>query len=413
MRDRLGPPRTAAHAVWTDRGIALPSALIALTVLLALAVALVALTSAEPTIAANQVLSTRARSLAESGLERALWALSHPGAAAGIADPMPSSPAPAPYDGVPGSFRALEVVDGASLGGFVVAVTHAASGLAHERDLAAVGYVPDAAHPRAVKKIRATAMRVKWLAPPCALCLGGESPTGATSALQLGARATVNASTAAGIPPASYCSSQAPSSAIMSTGVVSTQGTPDVVAPPGGEGTVQGAPATVFASFTLTDADLAVLKGLARDNATYYRGAQRFTSPPPDGIVFIDTPSGNPLTASSPAADLFTVDIEGAWASGWRGWLIVAGGLRMRGQIDMTGLIYVQSDLHYQGQGNGRLRGAIIASNRLDVASNQVDADELGAGALTYDCPAVRDGGGTIPQHWFLKPGSYREVAGL
>jgi hypothetical protein len=341
-----------------------------------------------------------------------MWALSHPAASGGLADPLPSSPAPAPYDGATASFRAVEVVSNVTQGGFIVTVANAASGKPNERDVTAVGYVPDAANPRAIKKIQTTVMKMKWLDPPCALCLGGESPPATTSTLQVGGNATVNGSNAAGSPTATYCAGQTPTSTIMTTGVVSTNGSPDIIAPPSGSPIAQGVPKTTFESFTLTDADMTVLKEMAKANGTYYQGAQTFTSPPPDGIVFIDTPSGNPLTTSSPSSDLFEVDVHGNWSTGWRGWFIVAGSLQISGQIDMTGLIYAQNDLSYHGQGNGRLRGAIIASNRVDAVSSQVDSEDIGNGKLTYDCPAVRDGGGVIPQNWFVKPGTYKEVAG-
>jgi hypothetical protein len=310
------------------------------------------------------------------------------------------------------SFRAVETVNNVPQGGFVVFVASAASGKTNERDVISTGYIPDATNPRAFKKIQATVMKAKWLDPPCALCLGGETPNNTTSTLQVGGNATVNGSSASGSPAATYCAGQTPTSTIMTTGVVNTNGSPNIIAPPGGAGITQGVPKSSFDSFTLTDTDMAVLKELARANGTYYQGAQTFTSPPPDGIVFVDTPSGHPLTPSSPSSDLFEVDLHGNWSTGWRGWFIVAGSLDVSGQIDMTGLIYVQNDLNYHGQGNGRIRGAIVASNRVDAVSSQVDSEDIGNGKLTYDCPAVRDGGGTIPQNWFVKPGTYKEIAG-
>jgi hypothetical protein len=394
-----------------ERGIALPAALLALSLLTALMIAFALLGSSEPVIAGNHVLSARARAFAESGLERAMWALSHPASTDGIADPMASSPAPAPYDGATASFRAVEVVGGVNQGGFVVTVANAASGRVNERDITAVGYVPDAAGPRAIRRIVATVMKLKWLDPPCALCLGGETPDNGTSTLQVGGNASVNGSNTVGSPPGAYCSGVTPRAAILTTGVVDTNGNPELIAPTNGADIIQHEPRSTFEPFKLTDEDMAVLKAMAKANGTYYQGAQSFTSPPPSGIVFVDTPSGNPLTPSSPSSDLFTVDVHGNWSTGWRGWFIVAGSLQVSGQVDMTGLIYVQNDISYHGQGNSRIRGAIVVSNRVDTVSSQIDSEDIGNGRLVYDCPAVRDGGGALSQNWFVKPGSYREVA--
>src|SRR5213595_3699203 len=55
-----------------ERGIAFPMAMIVLTVLMALMAAFAFLATSEPQIAANHMASVQARSLAESGLERAL-----------------------------------------------------------------------------------------------------------------------------------------------------------------------------------------------------------------------------------------------------------------------------------------------------------------------------------------------------
>src|SRR5439155_7627047 len=68
-----------------ERGIAFPMAMIVLTVLMALMAAFTLLATSEPQIAANHMASVQARPLAESGLERALWALTQ-----GEARPAPA-----------------------------------------------------------------------------------------------------------------------------------------------------------------------------------------------------------------------------------------------------------------------------------------------------------------------------------
>jgi hypothetical protein len=377
-------------------------ALIILSVITTLLVAFIAMTASEPSIATNQMMSDQARALAESGLERAIWALSKgqsaPGTAGSLADPL-ANPVPAPYDG--SQFVPL------GAGGFVVTVANGAT--ANERVITALGYVPNRISPVAIKKIQATVTKVKFLDPPCAICAGGEAPPGTNTEIRIGGSAEISASTANG---ALFCAGVTPTAAAYSQGPVNTNGSPDLYAPAGGAAIAQNQPQSSFTSFVLTDADMAVLKSLAKANGTYYQGNQTWTSPPPNGIVFVDTPSGAPLSTSSPTSDLITVDVHGNWNSNWRGWLIVAGSVQLSGNITMTGLVYAQNDVQLHGTGGGSITGAVISANRVDTASTNIDTDDTGNAPLTYNCPAVRDGGGTIPQGWFVKPGTYREVAG-
>src|SRR5688572_22359198 len=91
-----------------ERGVALPMAMMTLLLLTTLMLAFGVLAQTEPVIAANQLRVAQARALAESGFERALWALSegnaNPGAPDTLANPLPGTgvvavTAPAPYDG--------------------------------------------------------------------------------------------------------------------------------------------------------------------------------------------------------------------------------------------------------------------------------------------------------------------------
>jgi Tfp pilus assembly protein PilX len=123
-----------------DRGVALPSAIMTLVLLTSLMLAFAALTTTEPLIASNHLASAQARALAESGVQRALWALSNPTSANGITDPMPSNPAPSPYNGV-------AYTQAGTLGGFVVSVTNATNPVTgavipHVRTVTAVGWTP-------------------------------------------------------------------------------------------------------------------------------------------------------------------------------------------------------------------------------------------------------------------------------
>src|SRR5258708_19311172 len=85
-----------------EDGIALPMTLIILTLLTALTVAFLAFSATEPVIAMNQMTNAQARAIAESGIERALWALTKgtlaPGTLGSLPDPLPAL-VPAPYTG--------------------------------------------------------------------------------------------------------------------------------------------------------------------------------------------------------------------------------------------------------------------------------------------------------------------------
>jgi hypothetical protein len=144
----------------------------------------------------------------------------------------------------------------------------------------------------------------------------------------------------------------------------------------------------------------------------YYQGSVTWTSPPPNGIIVVDTLSGDPLSPSSPSGDAASVDIHGNWSSGWSGWLIVAGTIQISGNTTLSGLIYAQNDVQLHGTGGGSVTGAVVSTNRVDSSSTNIDTDDTGNAPVSYNCPAVRNGGGAVPINWFVKPGTFREVAG-
>jgi len=386
----------------SEAGIALPITLILMALITSLTVAFLAFTSAEPVIASNQMANAQARAIAESGVERALWALSKgetlPSPVGALADPLPG-PVPAPYDG--SQFISVGV------GEFKVTVANGAA--TNERDITAVGYVPNHTNPIAIKKIQTTVTHIKIPTPPCAVCAGGEAP-GTTTNIQIGGSASISASLAQG---AQYCAGSTPTAAAYSAGTISTNGTPNIAAPTGGSGMATNQPASSFTSFLFNDNDFATLKALAKANGTYYQGSQTWTSPPPNGIIVVDTPSGNPLTNTSPTADQsVVVDIHGSWTQGWSGWLVVAGSIWISGNAQLSGLVYAQNDVTLHGNGNGNVTGAVVSTNRVDSQSTNIDTDDTGNAPVTYNCPAVQNGGGAVPINWFVKPGSFREVAG-
>src|SRR5712692_7008063 len=94
--------RRLRSALADERGIALPLSLIVLVLLASLTLAFLAMSSTEPLIASNLQAGEQALALAEAGVERAIWALNNPTAAApaqGLITPLPASP-PSPYDGL-------------------------------------------------------------------------------------------------------------------------------------------------------------------------------------------------------------------------------------------------------------------------------------------------------------------------
>jgi hypothetical protein len=292
------------------------------------------------------------------------------------------------------------------VGQFKVTVTNGPA--VNERTIEAVGYVPTAASPIAIKKIQTVVTRVKFLDPPCAVCAGGEAPNGLNTSIRVGGSASISAANTGN----NYCNGVTPTAAALSAGTITTNGSPNLTGPSGGSATTTGVNQTSMQQWLFSDDDMALLKALAKANGTYYQGSQTWTAPPPAGIIFVDTPSGNPLTATPPSSDLITVDIHGNWDTGWNGWLIVAGTIQISGNTTLNGLIYAQNDVDLHGAGGGSITGAVISTNRVDSQSTNVDTEDVGNAPIGYNCRKVRDGGGTIPQGWFVKPGFFREVSG-
>jgi len=104
--------------------------------------------------------------------------------------------------------------------------------------------------------------------------------------------------------------------------------------------------------------------------------------------------------------------MHGNWAhdGGWEGWMIIAGSAEISGQVLINGLVYAQNDVQIHGNGNQQITGAVIAQDRVDAASTTLDSEDIGNGKLAYSCPAVRNGGGTVSNNWFIS--SYKELSG-
>lgn len=382
---------------WRDeRGAALPLAMLTLVLLSFLILSLSVLSATEPTIAANQLLTAQARAQADAGLELALWALAHPEAPSGLSNPLPAA-VPAPYDGS----RLILVGGGdAALGGFRLTVTAGAA--KNEREVLSVGWAPtDLAtdrRPKAHQRIAATLWRspVPAERAPCALCVRGDLEF--TGAVTVDARADVSCGGKLGAW-SSGATTVAATARLWGADGNDTPNEPGDYA--------QAQPGEAALPWLFSDADLLALKRLARARGSYYRGTVLFdvSRPAPEGLIFVDTASGAPLTGSGPTPEMGRVELRGG---AFRGWLIVAGSVEISGDALVRGLAYAQDGFRYSGAAPGGIDGQVVAAGALGGSTRLSRAG--GGSALTFDCAAASGGDGTVPVGWMLKPGSYREL---
>jgi len=372
--------------------------MLSLVVLSAVLLGLSLLAGQEPLIASNHVMIVQAQALAEAGIERALWALSTPESPDGI--PW-SAKAGAPYDG--SAFIGVATELGVGLGGFRLTVSGEGD---RQREVAAVGLVPGDVGPlgRARQDISATLIRLRF--PGLAgLAVRGDLTIG--DGVTIDARADGSCGDRAGT---------------WSTGVT-TLGAGAQVHGRSGDTAIaneptdlrQEQPAGGFDSLAFSAAELQALKAVARVRGTYYQGATTFDASRriTDGVIFVDTTSGQPITDATADGDLASVSIgDGAAGPGgtFRGWIVVNGSLSVSGDITLQGLTYVADRLSQTG--GARLVGAAMAGHVRSTAPSLISARPPGDAALAWSCEAGRTGGGRIPQRWMVKPGSYREAAG-
>lgn len=389
------------RAVSSEQGVALPVVLIVLVLVASLTAAFVVLSSGETQVPYNLTHAVEVLSLAEAGLEDALWALSNPAAAAWNGFPTAAPPgrynSPLPHDSS-AAFVAL------GKGGYSVTIANGPG--PSERTVTATGWIPNNTAPVLAKKVlTATLWSLKGrIDPPAALSVNGQ--------LEVGGNSRIDAQ-------ASTCGTK--------LGTYTSHGTSIFGAARvyGGDGNStanestdysQSQPVSSFDSITFSNVELSVLKAMAQANGTYYQGTQSFNSLQ-DGITFVDTVSGNPIGSPADPSDLASVTITGGEASGW---LIVMGSLVINGNVSYTGLIYAANDIVYRGTGSGAgIRGAVISLNVVDPVSTAVDSDSSGNARVTFDCDAINtglaagsSGPPTVPQGYFVKPGTWREVSG-
>lgn len=382
-----------------QRGAVLPLAMVSLLVLSAVLLALSLLTGQEPLAARNHMMMAQAQAMAEAGLDRALWALSTPGAPDGV--PW-DAPIPVPYDG---SRLIGMAVDGVPLGGFRVTISGTGD---RQRQIVATGLVPGDSGPigRARQDISATAVRLRFPSPAAPVMVRGD--------LEIGSGVIIDASQDAscGSQPGTW--STGPTNLSAGSQVRGRGG--DAAAPNGEADVRQRQEAAVFDEVAFGSSELSALKALARARGTYYQGRVSFdaTRPVPDGVVFVDTASGQPISAATSDADLAAVTL-GTGASSRssgvvRGWIIVNGNLSIDGNVVLEGLAFAAD--RFSQTGTAQILGAAMAGHVRSTAPSRIEARPMTGPALTWRCETGRTGGGAIVQRWIVKPGTYREAAG-
>ena len=415
--------KTMVRMLANERGVALPMALITLVLLTTLMLAFAVLSQTEPVIAANQLRVSQARAHAESGFEYAVWAL-----AAGnvttppsgtIANPMPSSPAPAPFDG--NVFKSNGIT-----GGFLVTVTNDTAIPADPdvRVITAIGWTPTNsltdAHTKAHRMIQAKVTGIPNIAgrAPCALCVKGE--------LNVGGAAAIN-----GTNNDPECGANN-KYGTFTEGQTVTQGTPSITGGAGGIAQNQGSAA--FNNFLFKTPTLDALKMLAKRNGTYfgpgfsgltdpqgkavagtYTGGVSFSSSNKvaDGVVFIDTLNGENIDPSGgDTSNMANVEIHGNpfIATDFTGYLVVNGSLQISGNMQINGLVYAVNDFTYDGTGSGAINGLAVSANIRDTSATTIDSDSTGNSRVNFNCANVKSPP-FLGHGFYLVPGTYRELS--
>lgn len=392
--------------VRSQRGVALPMALLTMLILSALIIAFSMMAASEPVLANNQLQVAQARAIAETGVERAIWALNNQANVNGIPNPL-VTPA-APYDGT----TAVPVtINGAQAGVFTISVTNGAT--ANERNIVATGWTPTntGAGPKVKQRIQVTVVQMRFLDPPSALTVRGE--------ISVGGHALIDSRSDAS------CGNKA---GTMSKGATNTGGSASVYGADGNDvnnqsgDIIQNVPDATFNTYTYSNAELDALKTLAKQNGTYYQGTVSFNSSNqlPNGIIYVDTVSGQNIDKNgantTSTSDFASVDIHGNAPldeSGiFSGMLIVAGALSISGSFQMHGTVYVLNDFTYLGTGTGQIVGAVLSQNVRDVSATTIDTDTSGNSTIIWNCNFAKTGGGQLPQTFTIKTGSYKEISG-
>ena len=402
-----------------QRGLALPLALVVMTLLTALTLAFLGLTSTEPTIAANLKRGEQALAHAEAGIERAIWALSNPTVdTAGANTKLDNLNAiPAAYSNGAGQllFTLTAPGQGAAAGAYALIISGASPTTITARGYVLRGGVAVPAGPAQLAPANIAAQRVVQVqvtggggnnrvggpaapgnvALPGALTVAGSVEMSGNSLVDGNDQANGSPNSCAkkgGVTirdKSKISSSTEVDNTIKLTGSASAVGTPGQ----------QELGYDDFAPFTFGESQLAALKALAQQQGTYVKPTSTAEiiynagNPLPSGLVFVDTVNGQALSSPPDPSQLASVRITGANTSGW---LIVMGSIRIDGDVTYNGFIYAHNDLSYKGTGNGGLYGGVLTGNALDTVATIVDTDTSGNSKIYFDCGKIASGGGTL-----------------
>jgi len=382
-------------------------------ILSALIIAFSMMAASEPVLANNQLQVAQARAVAESGVQRAIWALNTN--AAGITDSF--VPAVAPYDN---SVAIPVTVNGAQIGVFTVAVTPTPGATLNEWNITATGWTPTniGSGPKVKQVIQVTVFKIGLGNLPSPLTVRGEINVGGNA--RIDSRSDTD-SKCGGAKKGTLSRDSTPPPG----GNAQIYGAGDSVANQPGDDIVQNVPDATFNNWTYSNAELDALKALAKQNGTYYQGTQTFNASnklPKNGIVFVDTVSGQNIdkngAGTTPTSDFAQVAVHGnsepnADTDGiFKGMLIVAGSLSISGTFQMRGVVYVLNDFTYMGTGAGQITGAVMSQNVRDVSATSIDTDTGGNSTIIWNCRDVRSAGGTMPPTFIIEKGSYKEISG-
>jgi len=134
-----------------------------------------------------------------------------------------------------------------------------------------------------------------------------------------------------------------------------------------------------------------MLKSLAKQNGTYYRETDVDVTAA-NGIVFVDTPSGNVLTNTRPQRP-HHVNVRALELGLER---LARGRRHHRCQRQHHD---ERTDLRAERCVAARAAAAAYGRGDLDESgrcgSTNVDTDDIGNAPITYNCPSVRNGGRT------------------
>jgi hypothetical protein len=310
----------------SQRGVALPMALLTMLTLSALIIAFSMMAASEPVLANNQLQVAQARAVAESGVERAIWALNNPGNANGIG--ISNLTPAAPYDG---STAIPVTINGVQVGVFTVSVTYGGPSClaANERCIVATGWTPTntGTGPKVKQKIQVTvAEQIRFLNPPSALTVRGEISMGGSSSAD--ARSDTSCGNKTGTTSKGSTAISGSAAVYGADGNNVKNQSTDII---------QNVADAAFDPYKYSNAELDALKAFAKANGTYYQGTVAFSSSNriPNGIIYVDTVSGQNIDKdganTTPTTDFASVTIARDAAldpSGiLSGMLIVAGSI--------------------------------------------------------------------------------------